>query len=203
VIIRYYRELQSNRVSILHGDSTHNLQNSIEDCIAFMYIISSTNATGFSDAIVSLQSQWIRGLHFPFSEIAPKNRIIRLLLKISVTICKRKLYMNPIIIIYAYFVCECILYSVYDTGLLLTTKCTMLGHCGMRKCNLLGYWWHHSICYTGLFTTLRVVITVSPYNVFWPSDVLSRSGPWISSVLNAGSWLTDWLLVTDLTIRCY
>jgi hypothetical protein len=53
------------------------------------------------------------------------------------------------------------------------------------------------MCYTGLFTTPRVVITISPYNVFWPSDVLSRSGLWISSVLNAGSWLTGWLFVTQ------
>jgi hypothetical protein len=65
------------------------------------------------------------------------------------------------------------------------------------NCNLLGYWWHHSICYTGLFTTPRVVITSSPYNEAWPSDALSRSGPWISCGLNAGSWLTGWLLLTD------
>jgi hypothetical protein len=65
------------------------------------------------------------------------------------------------------------------------------------KCNLLGYWWHHSICYTVLFTTPLVVITISPYHELWPSDVLSRNGPWISSVLNAGCWLTGWLLLTD------
>jgi hypothetical protein len=64
------------------------------------------------------------------------------------------------------------------------------------NCNLLGYRWHRSICYTGLFTTPRVVITISPYNDFWPSDVLPRSGPLISS--SSECWqLTDWLLVTD------
>jgi hypothetical protein len=76
------------------------------------------------------------------------------------------------------------------------------------KLYLLGYWWHHWICYTGLFTTPRVVITISPYNESWPSDVLSRSGPWISSVLSAGCWLTgwpllaDWLFVTDSDSKC-
>jgi hypothetical protein len=49
------------------------------------------------------------------------------------------------------------------------------------NCTLLGYWWHHSICYTVLFTTPRVVITISPYNEFWPSDNLPRSGPLMSS----------------------
>jgi hypothetical protein len=60
------------------------------------------------------------------------------------------------------------------------------------KCNLLGYRRHHSTCYTLLFTTPQVVTTVSGYNEFWPSDILSRSGPWISSlsVLNADSSLT-------------
>jgi hypothetical protein len=62
---------------------------------------------------------------------------------------------------------------------------------------LLGYWWHHSVCYTGLFRTPQGVITISPYNESWPSDVLSRSDPWISSVLNAGSQLAGWLLLTD------
>jgi hypothetical protein len=50
------------------------------------------------------------------------------------------------------------------------------------KCNLLHYRRHHSICYTCLFTTPLVVITVSGYNVFWLSDVVSRSGSWISSL---------------------
>jgi hypothetical protein len=50
--------------------------------------------------------------------------------------------------------------------------------------NVLGYRRHHSICYTCLFTTLLVVTIVSGYNVLWPSDVVSRSGPLISSVLS-------------------
>jgi hypothetical protein len=75
-----------------------------------------------------------------------------------------------------------ILYNVHGTGPLLTTKCTVYVLCWTPKCNVLGYWWHHSICYTRLFTTPLVVITTSPYNEPWPSDVLSRSGPWISSI---------------------
>jgi hypothetical protein len=51
------------------------------------------------------------------------------------------------------------------------------------NCTLLGYRGHHSICYTGLFTTLLVLITISPYNEFWLPDVLSRGGPLMSSVL--------------------
>jgi hypothetical protein len=76
---------------------------------------------------------------------------------------------------------------------------------------LLGYWWHHSICYTGLFTTPWLVITISPDSEFWLSDVLSPNGPWISSPsecwqlthwLTVINWLTDcslinWILVTD------
>jgi hypothetical protein len=51
-------------------------------------------------------------------------------------------------------------------------------------CNVLGYWRHHSICYTSLFTTSLVVITISVYSVLWPSDVVSRSGPLISFLLS-------------------
>jgi hypothetical protein len=84
--------------------------------------------------------------------------------------------------------------------------CTMLSHCGTPICNLLGYRWHHSICYTWWFTTPRVVITVSPYNESWPPDVLSRGGALMSSVLNARCWPTGclWLTLTwlfTLTIR--
>jgi multidrug transporter EmrE-like cation transporter len=50
-------------------------------------------------------------------------------------------------------------------------------------CNVLGYWWHHSICYTSLFTTPLVVTTISGYSMLRPSDVVSRSGPLISSVI--------------------
>jgi hypothetical protein len=50
-------------------------------------------------------------------------------------------------------------------------------------CNVLGYWRHRSVCYTSLFTTSLVVITISVYNVLWPSDVVSRSGPLVSSAI--------------------
>jgi hypothetical protein len=56
------------------------------------------------------------------------------------------------------------------------------------KFNLLGYRRHHSICYIRLFTTPLVVTTISGYNEFWPSDVLSRSGSWISS--SSECWLS-------------
>jgi hypothetical protein len=73
-----------------------------------------------------------------------------------------------------------------------------LCHCGAPICNWLGYWRHRSICYTGLFPTPRVVITISPYNEFWPSDILSRGGPWISSPSECWQ-LTDWLTIHLLT----
>jgi hypothetical protein len=50
-------------------------------------------------------------------------------------------------------------------------------------CNVLGYWWHRSVCYTSLFTTSLVVTTISVYSVLWLSDVVSRSGSLISSVI--------------------
>jgi hypothetical protein len=51
-------------------------------------------------------------------------------------------------------------------------------------CNVLGYWRHHSVCYTPLFTTPLVVTTISVYNELWPSDVVSRNSPLISSMLS-------------------
>jgi hypothetical protein len=39
------------------------------------------------------------------------------------------------------------------------------------------YWRRRSVCYSGLFTTSLVVTTISLYNVLWPSDVTSLSGP--------------------------
>jgi hypothetical protein len=33
-------------------------------------------------------------------------------------------------------------------------------HCWTPICNVLGYWWHRSICYTSLFTTPLVVTTI-------------------------------------------
>jgi hypothetical protein len=55
-------------------------------------------------------------------------------------------------------------------------------------CNVLGYWRHRSVCYTSLLTTSLVVTTASFYNVVWPSDVASWSGPG-SSALVLGSSL--------------
>jgi hypothetical protein len=51
------------------------------------------------------------------------------------------------------------------------------------NCNVLGYWRHRSVCYASLFTTPLVVTTISVNSVLWPSDVVSRSGPLISSVI--------------------
>jgi hypothetical protein len=67
------------------------------------------------------------------------------------------------------------------------------------KCNLLGYRRHHSICYTCLFTTPLVVTTVSGYSVLWPSDVVSRSGPLISSVSSLFCLLSvcSWMLTAN------
>jgi hypothetical protein len=44
---------------------------------------------------------------------------------------------------------------------------------------------------------------LSSYNEFWPSHILPRSGPLMSSASNAGSrlWLTWLLFATDLTIH--
>jgi hypothetical protein len=54
---------------------------------------------------------------------------------------------------------------------------------------LLGYRIHHSVCYTVLFTTPRVVITIFLYTEFWPPDVSSRGGLLMSS-LSVGWQLT-------------
>jgi hypothetical protein len=47
------------------------------------------------------------------------------------------------------------------------------------------YWIHHSVCYTVLFATLLVVITISRYTdcEYRPPDILSQSGPSMSSLL--------------------
>jgi hypothetical protein len=42
---------------------------------------------------------------------------------------------------------------------------------------------HHSIGYTLLLPTLLVGITIFPYSRFWPPDVLSQSGLYMSSRL--------------------
>jgi hypothetical protein len=74
--------------------------------------------------------------------------------------------------------------------------CTVFGHSWTPICNLLGYRRHHSICYTYLFTTLLVVTTISVYNELWPSNVVSRSGPLISSLFCLLS-VCSWMLTTN------
>jgi hypothetical protein len=59
---------------------------------------------------------------------------------------------------------------------------TMFGRCWTPICTVLGCRRHQSICCTRLFTTPLVVITIFGYNQFLTSDVLSRSGPMISSL---------------------
>jgi hypothetical protein len=62
--------------------------------------------------------------------------------------------------------------------------------------NVLGYWRHRSICYISLFTTPLVVTTISVYSVLWPSDVVSRSGSLISSVICSVIYFGDLSLVS-------
>jgi hypothetical protein len=61
---------------------------------------------------------------------------------------------------------------------------------------LLGYRRHHSICYTGLFTTPLVVVTISLLQWVLTLWCLSLSGPLISS--SSECWqLTDWLALIN------
>jgi hypothetical protein len=57
-----------------------------------------------------------------------------------------------------------------------------------------------------LFPTPRVVITIFPYTEFWPSDILPRSGPLMSSPFEGwqltDSTISNCLFVTDLIIIC-
>jgi hypothetical protein len=57
------------------------------------------------------------------------------------------------------------------------------------------YWRRHSVCYSGLFTTSPVVTTISFFNVLWPSDVASRSGP-------GSSALVLWFLLIWSSLIC-
>jgi hypothetical protein len=62
------------------------------------------------------------------------------------------------------------------------------------------YWRRHSICYFSLFTTSQVVTTVSFYNVLWPSDVVSLSGPGSSTLVLWSAFrsgLVSYLLQSD------
>jgi hypothetical protein len=75
--------------------------------------------------------------------------------------------------------------------------CTLLGHWWAPIFNLLRYWWHRSICYTRLFLTPLVVVTVSLLQ--WVLTLMSclRAVPW-SLVFCLECWqLTDWLTVID------
>jgi hypothetical protein len=78
--------------------------------------------------------------------------------------------------------------------------CAMFGHWWTPICNLLDYRWHRSVCYTRLFTTPLVVITISLSQwvlTLW--YLVSERSFFLFSVLSSMSvcpecWqLTDWL----------
>jgi hypothetical protein len=66
-------------------------------------------------------------------------------------------------------------------------------HHAIIYCTMLGHWWMPLDLLHCLFTTLLVVITISPYNEFWLPDVLSGGSPLMSSVFRrlAANWLAD------------
>jgi hypothetical protein len=66
--------------------------------------------------------------------------------------------------------------------------------------NVLGYWKHRLICCTCLFTTPLVVTTISVYNELWPSDVMSRSSPLISSLLSV--WWSLFSVFISVSLLC-
>jgi hypothetical protein len=71
--------------------------------------------------------------------------------------------------------------------------------------NLLGYWWHHSICYTGLFTTLLVVVTIFLVTMS-SGPLISCLGAVLGCLLSSECWqLTDWLTVINwlLAVEMY
>jgi hypothetical protein len=69
---------------------------------------------------------------------------------------------------------------------LTTSRCVyIICHFRTPICNMLGYWRHRLVGYTSLFTTPLVITTISVYNELWPSDVMSWSGPLISSVIRS------------------
>jgi hypothetical protein len=76
-----------------------------------------------------------------------------------------------------------IMYNVAVLGPFTSRFCVTY-HFWTPLCNVLGYWRHRSVCYTSLFTTSLIVITISFYNVLGPSDVVSWSGPFISLLLS-------------------
>jgi hypothetical protein len=84
----------------------------------------------------------------------------------------------------------------------------------LKYCTMFGHWWtpivtcwvyrrHHSTCYTGLFPTLLVVITVFPVTLSSGPPI-----PYLGAVLWCLlSWMlaadSGWLLVADLTISVW
>jgi hypothetical protein len=80
---------------------------------------------------------------------------------------------------------------MYNVGVLdhITSRVYVICHFWTPICNVLGYWRRRSVCYTCLFTTPPVVTTISVYNVLWPSDFASLSGPGSSLDLLLGSSL--------------
>jgi hypothetical protein len=93
-----------------------------------------------------------------------------------------------------FFLSYCTVFVVFNPTMKPNVQClAVLDHFMLRVyvichfwtliCNLWGYWRHHLICYTSVFTTPLVVTTISVYSVLWPSDVVSRSSPLISSVI--------------------
>jgi hypothetical protein len=64
-----------------------------------------------------------------------------------------------------------------------TSRVYVTYHFWTPICNVLGYWRRRWVCYTSLITTPLVVTTISVYSVLWPSDVVVRSSPLISSVI--------------------
>jgi hypothetical protein len=75
---------------------------------------------------------------------------------------------------------QCTMLAVLDH---FTLRVYVICHFWTAICNVLGYSRHRSVCYTSLFTAPLVVTTISVYSLLWPSDVVSRSGPLISSVI--------------------
>jgi hypothetical protein len=73
---------------------------------------------------------------------------------------------------------------VYVTDHFWTPDITCLLYLSLlnTKCNVLKYWRRRSVYYSGFFTSL-VVTRISFYNVLWPSDVASQSGPGSSALV--------------------
>jgi hypothetical protein len=74
------------------------------------------------------------------------------------------------------------------------------------KCNVLGYWRHRSVCYSGLFTTSLVVATISFTMCYDPLTL--RLGAflvpllWSFDLLGSGLWSLLWSLFCDWSFIC-